>query len=94
MPVAANSGFIAQRLAQGLAEANPHVFHRVVLIDMEIAGSLDAQIESGMFGQQDEHVIEEPDAGGRFASSAAVEREFQIDRRLGRFCVGFARYAT
>ena len=73
LAVAADAGAVAQGLADGLAQADAHVLDRVVLIDLQVAGGLDGQIEGRVLGQQREHVIEEADAGGDLRLAAAVQ---------------------
>ena len=87
MAVAADAGLVAQRLAERLAQANAHVLDRVVLVDVQVAGGLDGQIDGGVLGQQRQHVVEEADAGGDLRLAAAVQRQFQVD-------VGFRRLAV
>ena len=48
---------------QRLAERDAEILDRVVLIDVEIAVGLDAQVEGAMPRDQLQHVIEETDAG-------------------------------
>ena len=38
---ATDAGLVAERLAHGLAEHEPHVFHRVVVVDVQVALRLD-----------------------------------------------------
>ena len=45
------------------AERDADVFDGVMLIDVEIAGGLDLQVEAAVPGDQVEHVIEKADAG-------------------------------
>jgi len=56
----------------------------VMLIDVEIAARLDAEIEGAMTRHQLQHVIEKPDAGAHRVLSATVERDPQADLRLVR----------
>ena len=51
VPVAADAGLVAQCLAQGLAEADAHVFNRVVLVDVQIAFGRDRKIERSVLGK-------------------------------------------
>ena len=72
---------IAERLQHRLAEHDADVFDRVVLIDVEIAGGLERQVEAAVTREQLEHVIEEADAGADVVPAAAV------DDQLPRICV-------
>jgi hypothetical protein len=55
---------ITQSLREELAHHNADVLHGVVLIDIKIALRFDCEIEAAMFGEQLQHVVEEPDSGG------------------------------
>ena len=64
-----------------LAQADAGVFHRVVLVDVEVAAGGDAKIERAMLGQEFQHVVEEADA--RFDVSLARSIEVQLEVDLG-----------
>ena len=64
---------IAERRPDGFAERDADVFHRVMLIDVEIAGGRDLEIEAAMPRDEIEHVIEKADAGPILEPAAAVE---------------------
>jgi hypothetical protein len=55
-----DSEFVPQRLVKRLAQRNANVFHRVVLIDIQVALGIQPQIETPMPSKQLQHVIEEP----------------------------------
>ena len=59
----------------------------MVLIDLQVAGGLDGQVEGRMFGQQRQHVIEESDAGGDLRLARAVQHQFQLDFAFPSFRV-------
>ena len=50
--VAANSGFVAERLLECVAEADASVFDRVVLADFEIAFRADGQVHRRVLGEE------------------------------------------
>ena len=85
--VAADARLVAQRLPQCLAQADAHVFDRVVLIDVQVALRSDRQVAGRVLGQQRQHVIEEADAGGDLRLAGAVEIQFQLDRGFRRLAV-------
>ena len=85
MPVTANAGFVAQRITHRPAETDPHVFDRMVLIDVQIAFRLDRQVDRRVLGQQHKHVIEEPYAGGDGRFARAIEIDLERDVRFSRF---------
>src|SRR5204863_4156958 len=55
-----------------------------MLIDVEVAGGLDLEIEPAMARDQLQHVIEKADPGVDPVASPAVERQPQRDIRLSR----------
>ena len=63
----------------GLTESNADVFDGVMLIDVEIAGCFEAQIEPAVAGDKVEHMVEKGDAGGDFGFAAAVEIQAEGD---------------
>src|SRR5439155_20941278 len=74
----------AERRRHRLAECNAEIFDGVMLIDVEVAGGLDLEIESAMTRDQLQHVIEKADPGVNPVASSAVERQPQRDLRLSR----------
>jgi hypothetical protein len=71
--VAADAFLIAEGLLHRLAQADAHVFHCVVLIDLKVAFRFDGQIEGPVPREQLEHVVEEPHARFPRALPAAVQ---------------------
>ena len=57
----------------------PEVLDGVVLIDVEVAGGGDRQVERAVTREQLEHVVEEPDAGADVVAAAAVERQLEMN---------------
>src|SRR5580693_5500291 len=57
-----NAFAVAKGFRKQLADYDADVFHRVVLIDIEIADSLELKIEPTMLGKKFQHVIEKPDS--------------------------------
>ena len=74
---------VAERGRDRFAERDPEVFDGVVLIDVEVAGGGDRQVERAVAREQLQHVVEEPDAGADVVAAATVERQFEMDLRLG-----------
>jgi hypothetical protein len=54
---------IAESLSNHLAEADSHVFRRVMGIDVQIAPCRDPEIEQAVPGKQGEEVVENANAG-------------------------------
>ena len=70
---------VAQRPAQGLSQADAHVFHRVVLVHVQVARRADGQIKAGVTGQGRQHVVQEANAGVDFSLAAPVKIKADFD---------------
>ena len=81
--VADDALFVAQRLGQRFAKTDAGVFHRVVMIDVQIAVGGHRQVDQRVLRQQSQHVIEEADAGIDLRLAGAVEIKRQVDGRFG-----------
>ena len=64
--VARNAPPLSQGLVQTLAEYDPDILNRVVIIDMTVAFSLYINVDQGMLGQLLQHVVEKTDPGRDF----------------------------
>src|SRR5229473_1642167 len=80
--VADDARLVAQRLAEGLAQADPHVLHRVVEVDLEIAAGIHGQVHEAVLGPGLEHVAEERDARLHLGGARAIEADLEHDLRL------------
>src|SRR5690606_12022319 len=60
----ADPGLVAQGLAEGGAEGEGGVLHRVVGVDVQVAFGVHGQVEQSVLGDLVEHVVVEADAGG------------------------------
>ena len=78
---------VAQSAIECLTQADPDIFHRVVLVHVQIAARDQIEIERAVPRDLLEHVIEKADAGINARCSAAVEIQFQLD-------AGFVRGAV
>lgn len=56
------------------------VFHRVVVVDLEIARAGKLEVEVRMAGEGHEHMVEEAETGGDFALAGPIELEDHRDR--------------
>lgn len=61
--VAADPGFVSQGLSESLSEGDADIFGGVVVIDVEVAGAADMEVDEAMFGEEVEHMFEEADPG-------------------------------
>src|SRR5205085_1511202 len=73
IPITANPGPVAKRLGDGLAEDDTGVFHRMVTVHVQVAPTLDGEIEQSVTSQSLEHVVEEADAGMDLGVASAVQ---------------------
>lgn len=73
MTVASDTGFGTEAIPEGLAETDADIFGGMVGIDVGIAVGLDFQVDQGVFREEDQHVVEESDAGVDFVLTGAVE---------------------
>src|SRR5215469_13182268 len=74
--------FVAERLAQRLAEGDARILHRVVRVDLDVAFGPDRQPEAAVLAELGEHVVEERDAGLDIDGGGAVEVELDKQLRL------------
>jgi hypothetical protein len=73
---------VAERLAERVAEDDAHVLHRVMGVDLQVAGGGHLEVEAGVGAERVQHVVEEPEAGRDLAAAAALEHERERDLRL------------
>ena len=71
-PVARDAVPRAERLRERVAERGKHVLDGVVLVDVEVPGREQVEIEAGVESAEREEVVEEADAGGDADPSLAV----------------------
>ena len=64
-------------------------------VDVQVSLRCDRKVEQGVFGQQGQHVVEEPDPRLDRPLAAAVQIQRQLDIGLGRLAIdgGFPRLA-
>lgn len=86
-PETACAAFVPQRLIQRFPQRQGGIFHRVMIVDMQIAlhGNIHAQPAMGRY--LIEHVIEKADAGVDTAAAFSVEPDLDVDG-------GFPRHAV
>ena len=77
--VAADSGFVTQRLLQAFAEDDAGVFDGVVEIDFDIAVNLEIEVDEGVPGEEGQHVIEEWNPGLDCGASLTIEVDAHLD---------------
>src|SRR5579884_1419063 len=83
---AGDAALVAQSLRERLGQGDGDVLHGVVLVDFQVACSLDGKIEQPVLTDVAEHVIHEWHARADLALARAVNSEADLDLRL----LGFA----
>ena len=79
-------GFLDHMLDH-LAKTNRDIFHRVVVVDMQISVGRDFEVERAMPCYLLQHMFEKRDPGIKFRVSASIQVQCDID-------LGFQRVAT
>ena len=77
--IACDATQITQRLTDGLAQHNACVFHRVMLINMQIALGLNRNVDEAVTGDLVEHVVKKTNACGEVGFTRAVEVDLDGD---------------
>src|SRR6202453_3078426 len=85
---------ISESLAKRFAQRDPHIFYSVMLIDIQIAGALQRQIETAVPSKQVQHVIEEPNPRRHLVNTLPIHNEFQRNLRLSRIPLHGSRTYT
>ena len=86
-PVVQHLGLIRlqrQRAVENLTQSNANVFHRMVLVDVEVSLRIDAEVEGAVTRHELKHVVEKPDAGPHLVGAFTIERDRQRNPGLGR----------
>lgn len=90
MAVPPDKFFIPECLAKGLPERNPHVFDRMVFVDMQVSLASGFQVETAMPGKKIEHVIEEANSRMVFVMPVSIQvdsnNDFCFARIPGNVC--------
>lgn len=79
MAIAGYAGLVTQSLRKGLTQADPHIFHRVMAVNLEIALRLQTEVEKTMHCQQAEHVFHEAQPAGHVGPPTAVKEQIEMD---------------
>ena len=77
-------GSIGERFVERGAEDKRDIFNRVVLVDLQIAGAADLEVEEAMMAERGEQVVVEPDTGLGRRATRPVEGEADRDVGLAR----------
>ena len=79
--------FVSQSLGNGLAQGDPHVFHRMVAVHFQVPFGPHFQIHEGMDRQEGQHMVQEAHSGGDVRLAGTVQVQFHQD--LGLFRIPF-----
>src|SRR6266852_389714 len=71
--IAGDASHVAERLFHRLSERNPDILSGMVMVDMQVTGRLDGDVDPGVPGKQVKHVIEKTDPCRNRCNSAAVK---------------------
>src|SRR6185437_15541233 len=71
--------FISERFVERLAQRNSYIFHRVVLVNVQIAFGLQLQIKSAVPRKKFKHVVKEANAGRYVITAFAFNGERKLD---------------
>jgi hypothetical protein len=81
---AQDSAFRTESLLHGFAESNSQVFNGMMLVHVQIAASVQIEIEGAVARDEFQHVVKEADAGGDASLAAPVQVQFLAD--VGLVC--------
>src|ERR1700761_4749742 len=75
VPGAIDPSPLSQRLRKQLAQHDPRIFHRMMLVHVQIAARRKLQIECAMFRKQLQHVVQEANPGRNLVTSAPFDAQ-------------------
>jgi hypothetical protein len=78
---------VAESLVESFAESDADVFDGVMLIDVEVSGGNQFEIEAAVAGEEFEHVIEETNARRDFVFAVAFKGEGNANFCFGGFAM-------
>src|SRR5690554_5125341 len=84
--VTVDAALIANGFRQGFADHDPGIFHRVVLVDVQVAFAMNLEVKAAVHREGGQHVIKETNAGVYVDLTGSIE--VQLDLDVGLF--GFA----
>ncbi len=90
IPGSPDAAPVAKSAVERLTQRDPHIFHRVVLIHIQIAPSREFQVEPAVPREQFEHMVEKTDPGGDFVLSAALNGEGNLNFRFCGLAMQFS----
>src|SRR6266511_993684 len=85
MPIPNDTSPVAQCLVQRLSQRDADILHGVVIVDMQVPGGPDLQVEESVARDVVQHMIEETDPRGDVPFTLPVNFQHEID--LGFRCL-------
>ena len=92
--VARDAAFVAERFAQRGAQRQGAIFHRMMLVDLQIAAAFEVERKAAVLCDLLEHVIEEAQTGGDRDRTCARQVDFDPDVGFPGLAMHAARAAT
>jgi hypothetical protein len=89
--VTSDSDFVPQAFTDRLAQTDPNIFRGMMRVYLKITDRRNLQIDQGMLGEQDKHVIQESNSRMNFVLAASIQTQMEADIRLCRLacdCAG------
>jgi len=80
--VAPDALAVPQGLVEGIAKANPQVFHRVMAVDFKVSPGSHQKIEEAVNGEEGQHVVQERHTSGELGAALSVQAEINQDFRF------------
>jgi len=71
--ITSDASHIAKSLFHRLSEHDPNILGGMVMVDMQVTGSFNRDIDPGVPGKQIEHMVKEADPSRDRGNSAAIK---------------------
>lgn len=75
-PVSVNPFCLSQGLSNRLSKADAHIFHGMMVIDVEIALGVNGEVHAAVMSKETEHVIEKGDTRMNRISTRSIQVDF------------------
>ena len=80
--IADDSGLVAERFGDRLANDDAGVLGRVMKVDVQVTLGFEGDVDQRVAGELLQHVVEEADAGGNVIGARAIEIDGRLDLGL------------
>jgi hypothetical protein len=78
MTIAKNAFLVAQGLGKGLSQADPHIFHCMMLIHLQISPGLDRKIKKTVKTHMGEHMVKKTQASINIQPALTIQCEINL----------------